>query len=79
MKESWRKLGEIEGQKWKNWRARRGWFRDLRISEASAGVREMERELRKSARSEKGSDDADGNWRRRMRVALQTRSRRGRG
>lgn len=65
----------MEGQKWKNRRARRGLFRDLRISEASEGVRE--RELRKSARSEKGSDDG-GAWRR-MRVTLQMRSRRGSG
>ena len=46
MKESWRKFGESEGQNWKNLRARRGLFRDFRISEASDGVREMEKESR---------------------------------
>lgn len=55
MKESWRKLGEREGQKWKNLRAREGFLSDLRISEASRGVREMERDWRYSERSENGS------------------------
>nr|POE88661.1 hypothetical protein CFP56_47859 [Quercus suber] len=29
----------MEGQNWKKERASEGWFRDLRISEASVGVR----------------------------------------
>ena len=43
MKQSWWKSGERDGQKWKNLRAREGEFRDLRISEASLGVRETEK------------------------------------
>lgn len=43
MKTSWRNLGQSEGQSWKNCRARSG-FRALRISEASAGVKETERD-----------------------------------
>ena len=39
MKASWRKLGKWEGQKWKNLRERWGELRDLRINDASAGVR----------------------------------------
>lgn len=39
MKELWRNLGIEEGQNRKNWRARVGEVRDLRISEASEGVR----------------------------------------
>ena len=44
--ERMRKFGEMEGQNRKKERAREGWFRDLRISEASVGVREREREWR---------------------------------
>ena len=36
----------MEGQDQKKERMREGWFRDLRISEASVGVRGRERELR---------------------------------
>lgn len=56
MKASWRKLGEREGQKWKNFKAREGQFRDLRMREASAVVRIGEREETYSERPRKGTD-----------------------
>lgn len=46
VEESCRKFGEREGQNRKNRRARRGLFRDLRISETSKLVREREREVK---------------------------------
>ena len=46
MKESCWKFGEMEGQNRKKERAREGWFRDLRISEASVRMRGREREWR---------------------------------
>lgn len=67
-----------EGQNRKKRRARRGQDRDLRISEASEGVRGGDRERRRSWRSsEKGEDGAGGDWLRSF-VTWQTRSRRGR-
>lgn len=56
MKGSWRKLGERDGQKWKNLNAREGQFRDLRMREASVVVSVGEREDRYWERSRKGSD-----------------------
>ncbi len=46
VRESCWKSGEREGQNRKKERARGGWFRDFRISEASVGVRGREREWR---------------------------------
>uniref|UniRef100_A0A2P2PJM7 Uncharacterized protein n=1 Tax=Rhizophora mucronata TaxID=61149 RepID=A0A2P2PJM7_RHIMU len=40
------KFGEIEGQSWKNFKAREGQFRDFIISEASLWVSGKEREER---------------------------------
>jgi hypothetical protein len=37
-------LGLREGQKWKNLKASVGFLSDLRISEASRGVKEIERD-----------------------------------
>lgn len=57
MKDSCRKSGESEVQKWKNFKAIEGIFKALRISDASRGVRVIEREFRYSERSEKGSSN----------------------
>lgn len=46
MKASWRKSGEMEGQSWKNLKAREGEFRDLRMRETSVGVMVGEMEER---------------------------------
>lgn len=59
MNGSWRKLGDREEQKWKNFKAREGQFRDLRMREASLVVRVGERDERYCERSAKG---LDWNW-----------------
>jgi hypothetical protein len=77
-------LGLREGQKWKNLKASVGFLSDLRISEASRGVKEIERDWRYSVRSEKGSGrevclvERGFVAERRIWVTLQIRSRRGR-
>lgn len=81
MKGSFRKLGMWEGQNRKKRRARWGQDRDLRISEASDGVRGGDRVWRRSERSRKGWSGEDaaagGDWVRSL-VTWQMRSRRGR-
>lgn len=74
MKELCWNLGILEEQNRKNSRERWGWFRHLRISEASEGVMVRFRVWRYSERSGKGSEEE---WR--ILVTLQMRSRRGRG
>lgn len=54
MNGSWRKLGDREEQKWKNFKAREGQLRDLRMREASSVVRVGERDERYCERSVKG-------------------------